>query len=257
LVDARKEDALMDGIAIYGIWLRDVKRFLRVKSQLLGSLVRPILWLLIMGAGLRPIVNQVQGVDYIQFIFGGVVSMTLLFAAMQSAISIVWDREFGYLKEILVAPIPRLSVVVGKALSGSTTATMQGILSLIFIPVIGIHFALWKLPLLVLCMLLISFSIASLGIAIAGKMSSFEGFGTISNFLLMPMYFLSGAVYPVSTVPVWLKPLIYVNPLTYGVDLMRNLLVGIHQFAAWVDIGILLLFSLLMISFAIPLFKRE
>jgi ABC-2 type transport system permease protein len=256
-VDARKGDALMDGLAIYGIWLRDVKRYLRVKSHFISSLMRPVLWLLIMGGGLRPIVQSTNGVDYLHFIFAGIVCMSLIFAAMQSAISIVWDREFGYLKEILVAPIPRLSVVIGKALSGSTTATIQGALTLIFLPIIGLKISLWIIPPLLICMFLISFSVAALGILIAGKLTSFEGFGSIVNFLLMPMFFLSGAIYPVETVPVWLKPLLYLNPLTYGVDLMRSILLDISHFPMMLNIGVLVGFSLIMILLAVPLFKRE
>jgi ABC-2 type transport system permease protein len=247
----------MDSWAIYGIWLRDIKRFFRVKSQFISSLMRPILWLVIMGGGLRPIVQNIEGVDYIHFIFAGVICMTLIFAAMQSAISIVWDREFGYLKEVLVAPIPRTSIVIGKALSGGTTATLQGLLTLIFLPIIGLWVPLWTIPLLIASMFLISVSVASIGIVIAGKITSFEGYGTIVNFLLMPMFFLSGAIYPVETVPIWLKPLIYLNPLTYGVDIMRALLIGYHHFPIWSDVLILVLFSAIMIGISVPLFKRE
>ncbi|WP_199615466.1 ABC transporter permease [Paenibacillus alkalitolerans] len=245
------------GTAVYGIWLRDIKKYFRVRTQLLGALIRPLLWLVIMGGGLRPIVSNVQGVDYLHFIFAGIVSMTIIFSAMQSAVSVVWDREFGYLKEILVAPIPRVAIVIGKSLSAATTATLQGVITLVFLPVVGVPVAWWTIPVLIACMFLLSLVIAALGLAIAGRMTSFEGFGAIANFLLMPMFFLSGAIYPVDTVPLWLKPLIFINPLTYGVDLMREVLVSAGHFSVWVDCVVLFGIAAVLTGIAIPMYERE
>jgi ABC-2 type transport system permease protein len=250
----------LDIEVVYGIWLRDLKKFWRERSRLLGGIARPILWLLILGASLRTSITKNSlppGVDYQQYIFPGVIGLTLVFSALQSATSIIWDREFGFLKEVLAAPVSRLSIIVGKALGGATQATMQGIITMLFAPLIG----LWLAPLAILAligtMFVVSFSLTALGVVIAGKMTSFEGFGTISNFVVMPMYFLSGAIYPTTNVPDWLKPLIVVNPLSYGVDALRHITVGAGSFPLLFDFGFLLLFSLVLMILALPMFNTE
>ncbi len=246
--------------AVYGIFLRDVKKFWRERSRLLGGVARPILWLLILGSSLKAAISTDAiggGVDYQQYIFPGVIGLTLIFSALQSAMSIIWDREFGFLKEVLAAPVPRLSIVIGKALGGATQATLQGIITLLFAPLIG----LWLSPLaiveLIVMMFVVAFALTALGIVIAGRMTSFEGFGTISNFVVMPMYFLSGAIYPTSDVPVWLKPLIVINPLSYGVDALRHITVGVGSFPFLFDLGFIVLFSAVMVAIALPLFNKE
>jgi ABC-2 type transport system permease protein len=246
--------------AVYAIWLRDLKKFWRERSRLLGGLARSVLWLLILGTSLKGAVStSVLGgaKDYTQYIFPGVLGLSLLFSAMQSAISIIWDREFGFLKEVLAAPVPRLSIIIGKCLGGATQAVLQGIITLFFAPLIG----LWPSPLeivtLIAVMGLIAFALTALGVLIASNMTSFEGFGTISNFVVLPMYFLSGAIYPSSTAPEWIKPLIYVNPLSYGVDVMRHITVGIGNFPVWLDVGFLVLFGAVMVVVAYPFFNKE
>jgi ABC-2 type transport system permease protein len=256
----------IDWEAIYGIWLRDIKKFWREKTRLWGGIARPILWLLILGSSLKPAIssssltNGNSGnavIDYTHYIFAGVVALTLIFASLQSATSIIWDREFGFLKEVMVAPVPRLSVLLGKAFGGATQATMQGVITLAFAPLIG----LWLNPLILLAllgmMLVVSFSLTALGVVIASSMTSFEGFGTISNFVVMPMYFLSGAIYPTSSAPAWIKPLIYVNPLSYGVDALRQITVGVGSFPFWFDLGFLAIFAVVMITISVPLFNTE
>ena len=245
---------------IYGILLRDIKKFWRERSRLLGGVARPILWLLILGGSLKAAINADAisgGVDYQQYIFPGVIGLTLIFAAMQSAMSIIWDREFGFLKEILAAPVPRLSVVIGKTLGGAAQATLQGIITLLFAPLVG----LWLSPLviiqLILMMFVVAFALTALGVVIASNMTSFEGFGTISNFVVMPMYFLSGAIYPTTNVPDWLKPLIVVNPLSYGVDALRHITVGVGTFPFLFDLAFVVLFSVVMLAIALPLFNKE
>jgi len=246
--------------AVYGIFLRDVKKFWRERSRLLGGVARPVLWLLILGSSLKAAISTEAisgGVDYQQYIFPGVIGLTLIFSALQSAMSIIWDREFGFLKEVLAAPVPRLSIVVGKALGGATQATLQGIITLLFAPLIG----LWLSPLtiigLIAMMFVVAFALTALGVVIAGRMTSFEGFGTISNFVVMPMYFLSGAIYPTTNVPEWLKPLIVVNPLSYGVDALRHITVGVGAFPFVFDLIFLILFSGVMVAVALPLFNKE
>jgi ABC-2 type transport system permease protein len=246
--------------AIYGIWLRDLKKFWRERSRLWSGVARPILWLLILGSSLKPAISTTSlngAVDYQQYIFPGVIALTLIFSSLQSSTSIVWDREFGVLKAVLAAPVPRLAIILGKTLGGATQATMQGVITMLFAPLIG----LWPSPTVVVglfvMMFLISFSLTAMGVVIASKMTSFEGFGAISNFVVMPMYFLSGAIYPTTNVPDWLKPLIVLNPLSYGVDALRQITLGIGSFPFLLDLGFLIAFAVVMLAIARPLFNRE
>ena len=252
---------MLDWEATYGIWRRDLKKFFREKSRLWGGIARPILWLIILGSSLKPAISSSslgnQGIDYTHYIFPGVIALTLIFTSIQSAISIIWDREFGFLKEVMVAPVPRLSILLGKALGGATQATIQGIITLAFAPLIG----LWLNPLVLLgllgTMFVIAFALTALGIVISSAMTSFEGFGVISNFVVMPMYFLSGAIYPTESAPFWIKPLIYINPLSYGVDALRQVTIGVGVHDFWFDMGVLVVFALVVLAIALPLFNRE
>ncbi|MDH4210914.1 MAG: ABC transporter permease [candidate division WOR-3 bacterium] len=246
----------MDWSTIYMIWLRDLIRYVRQRSRLYSSIARPILWLFILGSGLRPSFGAIQGFNYTQFIFPGIIAMALIFTAIQSAISIIWDREFGFLKEILVAPVPRTAIALGKALAGSTLSVIQGTLILVFAPLVKVPIAWYNILLLIPAMFLISFALVGIGIIIASRMTSFEGFGTIMNFLVMPMFFLSGAMFPVSGLPAWLKIVVYINPLTYGVDLLRKIVLGIATFPAGLDCGVLCLFGIAVIFFAVLFFNR-
>jgi ABC-2 type transport system permease protein len=247
----------MDWRTIYIICLRDLIRYFRQRSQLYGSLFRPVLWLLILGMGLRPSFKAVEGFNYTQFIFPGIIAMSLLFTSIQSAISIIWDREFGFLKEILVAPVPRTAIAFGKAFAGSTLAVIQGTIILIFAPLVKVPLAWHSVFILIPAMFLISFALVGIGIIIASRMTSFEGFGTFMNFLVMPMFFLSGAMFPVSGIPVWLKAIVMINPLSYGVDLLRKIVLGISTFSPVFDIGFLLLFGLAAVFLAVLLFSRS
>lgn len=247
----------MNWEGIYAIWYRDLKLMFREPSRLYGKLMRPALWLLVMGNGLRPAMQNITGVEYTQFIFPGIVGMTLIFSAIQSATSIIWDREFGFLREVMVAPISRGAVVLGKTLGGSTQATLQGILTLLFAPLIGLYLNPKQILIIILLMFLISFSLTSFGILIASRMTSFEGFGSISNFVVMPMYFLSGSVYPLDGLPLWLKALNVINPLSYGVDVMRGQIINIYHFSLGTDLLAITLFGAVMLSLAIPMFSRS
>ncbi len=246
----------MDLQAIAVIWYRDVIRFLRDRPQILGSIARPILWLLFVGFGLGAAFRQVHGMPYIQFIFPGVVALNLLFASFLSAISIIWDREFGFLREILVAPIPRTSIALGKAASGATTAVLQGLIVLAFAPVVHVAISPAQLLAAVGLMFALAFACTSIGILIASRMTSFEGFGVISNFIIMPMFVLSGAIFPVEGLPNWLAVFLHVNPMTYGVDGLRSILLGRHRFPLMVDVGFVVAFAALMLVCAVALFER-
>jgi len=246
----------MDLDAIRMIWMRDLIRHFRDKVRLLGSVTRPVLWLLIMGTGLRAAFN-VHGIPYTHFIFPGIIAMNLIFSAMQSTISIIWDREFGFLREILVSPIPRSSIVLGKALSGATVAFIEGLFVLVFAPVIRISMPLSHLLLLLPFMFLIGFVCTTLGIVIAARMDSFEGFGVISNFVIMPMFFLSGAMFPIDNLPHWINFVIRLNPLTYGVDLLRWDTLGVKTFALYVNFLFLAVFAFVMLSIGVFEFNKR
>ena len=243
--------------SIYTVWLRDIVRFRRDKTQILGSLARPVLWLLFLGAGMGPVFHAAADASYMHFIFPGIIAMNLIFASFLSAISIIWDREFGFLKEILVAPISRSAIALGKAASGSTIAVIQGLVVVAFAPLIHLPLTFRMLVLLVPSMFVVAFTCTSLGIVIASRMTSFEGFGTIANFVIMPMFFLSGGIFPLDRIPVWLKLLTHLNPLTYGVDQLRWILSGVHRFPILFDLSFNILFSALMLTLAIALFKRS
>src|SRR5579871_3418868 len=209
---------------IYTIWLREFKAFLRERGRIIGMIGQPLLYLLILGQGIASglTINRAPGVGYLQFMFPGILGMSVLFTSMFSGISIIWDREFGFLKEVLVAPVPRWAVAVGKVLGGATIAVLQSMILLLAAPLAGIYPSpLMVVELLLLCFL-ISVAVTSLGTAIAARMRSMQSFQMIMNFLVMPLYFLSGAMFPMTSAPPWLKGLMTIDPLTYGVDAIRN-----------------------------------
>ena len=245
--------AVLDSITIAK---RDIIRSFRQRSQLYGSIMRPIIWLFLLGTGLRGSFNAPEGFTYTQYIFPGLIVMNILFASIMTGTTIIWDREFGFLKEIMVAPMSRTSIVFGKTLSGSIIATIQGIIVLAFFPLVGLHLSIMQIILTILGMFIIALSITSLGIMIASRMTSFEGFGTINNFLVMPLFFLSGAMYPTDRVPSWLKPLIYVNPVTYSVNLIRGIVLKL-QTNYLIDIGVIIVFAFIILSITIYIFVKD
>lgn len=219
--------------ALFGVltlWQRDLLRFWRDRTRIVGGLAQPLLFLAIFGAGLSPWMGRLGGTDlgpdYVQFIYPGIIGMSVLFSSIFSAVSVVWDREFGFLKELLVAPIPRWSIVVGKALGGSTTSMVQGLLLLALAPVVGVHLRLSTILVLIPLLFLLAFSLSSIGLVIAARMRSTEGFGLVMNFLVTPLLFLSGALYPLNDLPTWLLVLTRLDPLTYGIDAIRRVVLA-------------------------------
>jgi ABC-2 type transport system permease protein len=218
--------------AVYIIWYRDVLRYFRDRFRLIASLTQPLLYLVIFGTGLGSALGQGgggtpfarAGVSYSQFLLGGVIGMTVLFTAIFSGMSIVWDREFGFLKEILVAPISRLAVGLGKTLGGATQAMIQGCIILLLAPLVGVSLTPLKVVELVPLIALEAFALTGLGVAVAARMRSMQGFQAVMNFLMMPLFFLSGGLFPLTSLPAWMDFLTHLDPLAYGVDPIRKVL---------------------------------
>lgn len=209
---------------IYIIWLREAKLAARERARIIATVAQPLIYLGILGRGITSgmKLTSAGNIDYIKFMYPGVIGMSILFTSIFSAISIIWDREFGFLKEVLVAPVPRWAVAIGKSFGGATAALVQVVILIGIAPLIGIALS----PLIVLQMLflgfLMSIAITSLGIVVASRMQSMQSFQMVMNFLVMPLYFLSGAMFPMASAPRWMKTLMMADPLTYGVDAIRN-----------------------------------
>jgi len=248
-------------MGIYTIWLRDLRRFLRDKARIVGATVQPALFLLFLGTGLsRGLTISLQGPDrtgYLAFIFPGIVGMSLLFTAVFSAISIVWDREIGFLKEVMVAPISRWAVAVGKAMGGGTVATLQGAIMLLFAPIVGVKIGLGTVIVLFPIMLFVAISLTSMGIVAAAYMHSMQGFTVVMNFIMLPMFFLSGAMFPIAGLPIWMDLLVRLNPLTYGVDMLRLATISDSHFSLWTDIGVIGGFGSIMMVLSVVIFSRQ
>ncbi len=215
---------------IYIIWYRDLLRFWRDKTRIIAALAQPLMFLAFLGPGLSAGMGVLgrnplgQEIDYVKFLYPGIICMTVLFTAIFSAISVVWDREFGFLKEVLVAPISRAAVALGKALGGSTVAMIQGTILLLLAPLVGVGLSVGTVALLLPLLFLTALSITSLGLMIAARMRTMEGFQMMMNFLMMPMFFLSGALFPITNLPQWLNLLTRLNPVTYAVNSIRRLI---------------------------------
>lgn len=249
----------MSAQAIYVLWLRDMKWFLRAKSRIISMIVMPFLWLAIIGTGLGEVTVLPGGEPYIDFLAPGIVGMGILFGATMSGISVLWDKQFGFMKEILVAPVSRISIMLGKVFGGTTTSIIQGLLLLLVAGLIGAKmpgFAGFFLVLLFMTILAIGF--VSLGLAIASRIEDPIAFPLAVNFLIMPLFFTSGAIFPLSTAPGWLKLIAHINPVTYGVDGLRGAIEvsGYPEFPLWLDFAVLAIFSLAMVLLGAYLFKK-
>lgn len=244
---------------VYVIVMRELIKFFREKGRLLSTMARPLIWLFFVGMGMSRLVPEdITGTDYMRFFFPGIIGMTVLFSAIFSSISIIWDKEFGFLKEILVAPVSRFSIVLGKALSGTALSTIQAMLLMLLAPLVGLYPAFKEIIYSFLMIVLLSFSIATLGIVIASFYESLESFSMIMNFIVMPMFFLSGAMYPLKKLPLFLKYAAILNPLTYGIDGLKHILLGNHafDFPFYLDISVLILSSLIFLFLSTLVFKR-
>ena len=221
---------------VYILWLREVKKYLRSRTQIVASLGSPIMYLGVLGFGLGPVFQRAGEGSYLQFMAPGVIGMTVLFSSMFSGIALLWDRQFGFLKETLVAPVPRLWIMAGRTLGGATVATLQGLLIFLVSLVAGFRPAsLWALPVALAVLILTAVVFAALGTAIGSTLKDMQGFQLVMNFMVMPIFFLSGALYPLANLPKALAVLTRIDPLTYGVDGVRGALIGVTHFGVAFD----------------------
>jgi ABC-2 type transport system permease protein len=268
----------LEPAVVWVMWRRELLRYARDRSQIFGGFARTVLWLLILGFGLGASFRDIEGYTYAQYIFPGVITLNILFAALQSAVALVWDREVGLLREVLVSPAPMFSVALGKLLGGASIAVIQGSIPLLFAPLIGVSFSLGSLLLAWGVMALLGIAVTGFGVFLASRMATFEGFGSISNGVIQPLYFLSGSIFPLKGIiggvgfldlpdalrqqlellgihtigggwvvqlPLWLQVLVYANPVTYFLDLLRTVSLRYQQLPMAVDLAVVALVPLL------------
>jgi ABC-2 type transport system permease protein len=239
------------------LWLRQLKRYFRSRSRIVASLGQPLLFLLALGFGFGPIFQRAGQGDYIQFLAPGVIGMTILFTAIFSGIELIWDRQFGFLKETLVAPVPRILIMIGRTLGGATVALLQGFIVVIicFLAGFRVHHVS-AVPIALVVMALIAIMFTALGTAIASVLSDFQGFQLVMNFLVMPIFFLSGALFPLAGLPTVLNILATIDPLSYGVDGLRVSLSGAGHFGLTLDLAVLAILSSLILVVGTRLFSK-
>lgn len=272
--------------AIFAIWQRDITKFFRDKARLFGSFSMPILFLLIFGGGMSGSMESMMAgsmggdaagadFDYVEFVFPGIVAMTLLMTSVFSALSIIEDKDFGYMKEILVSPISRVSIAVGKMLGAATVATVQGLLLFLLIPLLGLTYDFVSLIQVIPFMFLLACALSGLGLLFASVIRSTQGFQMIVQILVMPMIFLSGALFPINNMPTWMDVIVKINPVTYGVDVMKKIMVDVdslspevidamglnlsifgRQITIFEEILFIIVFAIVLVLLATVLFKR-
>ena len=242
---------------IYVLWLREVKRYLRSRAQIVASLGQPLLYLLVLGFGLGPVFAQAGRGSYLQFVAPGVVGMGILFTSIFSGIGLLWDRQFGFLKETLVAPVPRLQIMVGRTLGGATIAMVQGLLVLVVCLLAGVRpQSAFGLLLAFVYMALIAIVFAALGTAIGSGLRDMQGFQFIMNFLVMPIFFLSGALYPLNNLPTALAAATRIDPLSYGIDGLRGALIGVSTIGLAADAMVLAAVATIFLGLGAWTFSR-
>ena len=243
--------------AIYILWLRQLKRYVRSKPRIIAALGQPLLFLLGLGFGFGPIFQKAGQGSYIQFLAPGVIGMTVLFTSIFSGIELIWDRQFGFLKETLVAPVPRILIMIGRTLGGATVAMIQGVIVVLICLAAGFRVSDWSsLPLAFVFMALVAVMFTALGTAIASVLSDFQGFQLVMNFLVMPIFFLSGALFPLAGLPKLMEIVADLDPLSYGVDGLRASLIGVGHFGASLDVLVLSLVAAALLTLGTYLFSR-
>ncbi len=247
----------MDTNAIYVLWLRDLKRFVRAKSRIVGMMMMPIFFLLGLGLGLGSLINLGTGGSYFDFIVPGIIGMSLLFTSVFTGSAVLWDRQFGFLKEILVTPNSRSSIVIGRIFGGGTTAVLQSILVVIIALLVGfqMHVTVYT-ALAVVFMALIATTFIGLGLTLGSMINDFQGFQLVTSFFTMPLFFLSNSIFPITALPKAIQFIMYLNPLTYGVDGLRNALLGTGTLSIWADLLGIAISAVIMVSLAVLAFRK-
>lgn len=234
---------------IYVLWLREVKKYLRSRAQIIASLGQPLMYLAVLGFGLGAVFRRAGEGSYLQFMAPGVIGMTVLFTSMFSGIAMLWDRQFGFLKETLVAPVPRVQIMMGRTLGGATVAVLQGLLVFVVTLIAGFRpTSVMAVPLAFLIIALIAFVFSALATAIGSGLKEMQGFQMVMNFLVMPLWFLSGALYPLQGLPAVLAVLTRLDPLTYGIDGVRGTMIGNSHFGVALDVGVLLAVGVVFVA---------
>ena len=259
---------------LYGLWLREVRRSFRDWGQLIGGISRPILWVVILGIGLNPYfrgevfgkVTFVVPFTYLEFIFPAVIALNILFTSVQSAVSVIWDREFGFLREVLVSPLSRGTILLGKVLGGATVAVLHGCLVLLLAKFADVNLTWMKVLEALGLMSMMAFALTSLGVVIANHVRSFQGFGIFSNAVILPLYFTSSSIFPLDPAlskaqtrviyPEWLVTLVEWNPLTYAIDALRGALIDYNQFDPLMGILVLGVSGVALFALALFEFRR-
>ena len=250
-----RDDKVMN--TIYILWLRQIKKYFRSTPRIIGSLGQPLLFLLSFGFGFGAIYQRAGEGSYIQFLAPGIILMSVLFTAVFSGIDLIWDKQFGFLKETLVAPVSRLQIVLGKTLGGATVATLQGVIVFVLTLIVGFKPVNWfLLPVALIFVFLVALLFTSLGITIASKLEDMQGFQLIMNFLIMPIFFLSGALFPLTGLPKAMEIVTKLDPATYGVDAVRGILTGSYNFGLHVDFLVLTAIAAAILTLGSYLFSR-
>ena len=256
--------------SIYIIWYRDILRFWHDKLRMMGSITFPLFFPFVFGSGLSARMGSLgSGVDFVQFMFPGIIGMTVLMSSFTAGVSVVWDREFGFLKEVLVAPISRGSVAIGKTLGAATIALVQGLIILLLAPLIGVSLSAWSVLALLPLMLLLAATMGALGILLATRIRSMEAFQAVMQMLLFPMVFLSGVFFPTEGLPAWMNVLVKLNPATYGIAPIRQVVLGVsadspfninlfgHIMSLWDNVAVLATFGLVTLLLAMWSFGNQ
>ncbi|HUV71403.1 MAG TPA: ABC transporter permease [Clostridia bacterium] len=242
---------------VYVLWLRQLKRYSRQWTRIVGSIGQSLFFLLSLGFGLGPIFFEAGRGDFVQFLVPGVIAMTILFLAVFSGMDVIWDKQFGFLKETLVAPVSRKSIMLGRTLGGATVAVAQGLLVLGLSYFFGfVVFELALIPAAVLFMFLTALLFTSLGTAVASVLEDMQGFQIIINLIVIPIFFLSGAIFPLEGIPRPLQIVAAVNPLSYGVDGLRGTLINESFFGLQTDLAVLILLSAFLLYLGSYLFNQ-
>ena len=256
----RKIEVRFELNQLYAIWLREFKVFLREKSRLIASTFTPLLWLFVLGGGLGssvPTTFHNSDIGYQKFIFPGIIVMSVIFSSIFFGSYIIWDKKFDFLKSVMIAPIRRSTIFLGKTFGGMTTSLIQAFILFGIGIIIGINYDLYSTVSFIVIVLLLSFALTSLGLAIGSFIESLEGFQLIVSFVAFPLYFFSGALFSLNNVPSWLSILSNINPATYAVEALRYSLLGIHEKNTFeINIGILFIYSILFGIIGILSFKR-